>query len=543
MSTTGPAPETSQTVKGKTKMCDHLIASIRSKLSKSGRPKEMNESGECDNQLPPSNPSVILTSCAKNPLNLVADYKNYLPIAEVIYEELDLPTVVNLFRTCKHLRGVLDNYTYHQQPRKWDINRQLRQLVHNPIAFRRMLAEAKAIMTGTFALEFFDPSNNNRLYLDIIQPDTRGLGIGTRMQDIVSWLQRYEGYEPVRCGRSLFYYENKKKIRITCLIRYMGLRERRPDTPMIRVIETREHVLEPVLKSAGSTHMLNVIGATTAYCFYANQTLLGKEMHLLNLRQIGGWYEPRLGTLRPDPPSHPDFMREIKDFLQFGWHFATTSQDKSPFEPWLEHGTRSPCDSWTFRVPLFTNGVIDERSSLPTIDDHIMTTSWNASQSLLHPSFLVHELIRNELSPNHPVSCAELDTNLVKHPCLRRATLCGLKKEPTYHPWACPANVNWRSWGDLLSRKLEETRQACLSFHAMRSRPLTIPWLGWDLHPSEIWYRDAELSSWFLEWKKYAREVQMKSLAKVAEPQGYPIAAKPRTSSLCFWRKGNAIEV
>lgn len=106
------------------------------------------------------------------------------PVLDNLGKHLGIEDIVNLSRTCRELSGI-----YHEfLPLKWDVDRLLRRFVGKPKMLRKQMGLAEALITGSFALEFFDNASWHAPNLDIVVKDGQGI------RDLCDYLSACEFY-------------------------------------------------------------------------------------------------------------------------------------------------------------------------------------------------------------------------------------------------------------------------------------------------------------------------------------------------------------
>lgn len=106
------------------------------------------------------------------------------PIHSLICEYLPIGAIIALTRTCRRLSG-LYKYLLSTQ---WNIHRSLRRFIHDPLALRSQMAKSDALISGSFALHFFDRSTWQPEDLDLYAQD------GEQSSSLCKHLQTSEGY-------------------------------------------------------------------------------------------------------------------------------------------------------------------------------------------------------------------------------------------------------------------------------------------------------------------------------------------------------------
>lgn len=76
----------------------------------------------------------------------------YYPIQQILYELLDIQNIINLTRTSKKLESLYR----HLVPLQWNLEKRLQRFVKKPRDFRLKLGISDGLISGTFALQFFE---------------------------------------------------------------------------------------------------------------------------------------------------------------------------------------------------------------------------------------------------------------------------------------------------------------------------------------------------------------------------------------------------
>lgn len=108
------------------------------------------------------------------------------PILDCLGQHLEIAEIVNLSRTCHGLSGLY----YELMPQCWDVDRLLKRFVRKPTEFRYQIGLAEALITGSFALEFFERPRWQAPNIDIVVRDERGV------MNLMAYLSCYETYKP-----------------------------------------------------------------------------------------------------------------------------------------------------------------------------------------------------------------------------------------------------------------------------------------------------------------------------------------------------------
>ena len=96
--------------------------------------------------------SEVSTPAVSQPTFLTTfDRKSHYPVFSALCDCLSIAEIVSLTQTCKMLS---DLYQY-LLPIQWDVDKALRHYVDDPQGFRSQMARSDALISGTFAAQFF----------------------------------------------------------------------------------------------------------------------------------------------------------------------------------------------------------------------------------------------------------------------------------------------------------------------------------------------------------------------------------------------------
>ncbi|RBR22568.1 hypothetical protein FVER53590_00052 [Fusarium verticillioides] len=198
------------------------------------------------------------------------------PILEALRSFLTLPDFLALFQVCKRLyiskNDILGLIC--------GINATLKSFVVDATMFRSQLGQYNAVISGPFALNFFQLGSNKVSKLDIFVKE------GADADQFTEYLQR--------TGE----YKNDSGVDMIPRRRVYS-RLSRPNT-QIRVTQTTGLPLETILTSSSTTAILNLITWNKAYCIFPRQTLIKHEFYPLR-------------------PLDDDFGSELSDLSLHGW--------------------------------------------------------------------------------------------------------------------------------------------------------------------------------------------------------------------------------
>lgn len=110
--------------------------------------------------------------------------ERFFPVFERLAGFLDIGSIVALTRTCKRLSGVYQSLL----PVQWDVNQRLARFVTSPERFRYTLGKSGGLISGSFALQFFERVVWRDADLDVFVEDGRGAA------ELVRYVEEEEGY-------------------------------------------------------------------------------------------------------------------------------------------------------------------------------------------------------------------------------------------------------------------------------------------------------------------------------------------------------------
>jgi len=260
-------------------------------------------------------------------------HDGYHEIAESILSALDTASLVKLGVTCCGLRARVQ--------REWNVDALLLDFVGDSVAFRREMFKTRAIIGGSFALQFFLRERwEGADTIDIFVPS----GI-TGASRLWQYLKDFEGYTEV--SRTLSFLEVTRRGRTRSVYLY---RMASKDTPV------------DYLCAVYGTHLMSFITWNKAYCLYPSWTLLEKKMYLLH------------------PVTHAE-RDSVDDYLKRG--FCLCAREYMPQVPVV----RSVSDCETLTVKLSCDGCLAVLPEKELVDDlsyqrkmHRDQWVWNSSK-------------------------------------------------------------------------------------------------------------------------------------------------------------------
>lgn len=119
----------------------------------------------------------------------------HFPIVNRICEMLPIADVINLTRTCKQLCGLYKALV----PAQWSINRKLQRFVRDPQGFRTQMSKCDALISGSFAVQYFERVTWKDSDLDVFVR----YGLGTDSFHL--YVCAVEGYQYVKTTKNQDY--------------------------------------------------------------------------------------------------------------------------------------------------------------------------------------------------------------------------------------------------------------------------------------------------------------------------------------------------
>ena len=113
---------------------------------------------------------------------------SHYPIFIRLCELLPIGSIVTLTRTCKRLSNLYRSLL----PLQWNIDRMLSRFVRDPLSFRSQMAEYDAMISGSFALQYFKRVQWRESDLDIY------IEHGHLAEVFCQYLVKAEGYRTVK---------------------------------------------------------------------------------------------------------------------------------------------------------------------------------------------------------------------------------------------------------------------------------------------------------------------------------------------------------
>ncbi|KAI1143205.1 hypothetical protein F5Y05DRAFT_420937 [Hypoxylon sp. FL0543] len=189
------------------------------------------------------------------------------PIREGILRHLNTEDLLNLARTASTIRhSIIDN--------GWDINDKLSRFIKYPIQFRSQLGRSGALISGSFALQFFERTLWPDSDLDIVVQD------GVNLEGLSKYLTTVERYKMVE--EEPHEYNPSVYIKEVQTYRYMKTGDADLDgskdaKSKIQLTVTHCIPLLAILRTYYTTALINFISWNKAYSLFPRATFIYHE--------------------------------------------------------------------------------------------------------------------------------------------------------------------------------------------------------------------------------------------------------------------------
>ena len=112
------------------------------------------------------------------------DLFKFYPIFNQLCQYLPIREIINLTRTCRALSNLYQTLL----PQQWNVDRSLLRFVQKPRGLRAQLAKCAGLISGGFAVQFFERVHWPDSTLDIFVEQ------GEKAQQLELYLREHEGY-------------------------------------------------------------------------------------------------------------------------------------------------------------------------------------------------------------------------------------------------------------------------------------------------------------------------------------------------------------
>ncbi|KAL8823699.1 MAG: hypothetical protein Q9191_005627 [Dirinaria sp. TL-2023a] len=271
-----------------------------------------------DEQIQPPSPT------PKTTVFDVLDHDARYTIFESIASLLNIADIASLSRTCKQLSSFYQALL----PAHWNVDRRLRRFVRDPKALRSQMGRHDALISGSFAVQFFERVTWKESDLDIFVEQRQGAIA------LENHLCKKEDYDFVREGNVQEYLDVNGILSIRTLIM------QRPDSTeaKVQLIQTKHQPLLEILRGFYTTLVVNVITWNKAYALFPQPSFVHHKAYMLK-------------------PINDYFGKLVAKYDMRGWtsQGIVWPEDKASHGSILEH--RRLGDRFTWTVPFNTEGV------------------------------------------------------------------------------------------------------------------------------------------------------------------------------------------
>ncbi|OTA69596.1 hypothetical protein K449DRAFT_429059 [Hypoxylon sp. EC38] len=228
---------------------------------------------------------------------------DFYPSREGIMHYLDTKDVLNLARASMAIRhNIMDNY--------WNINSKLARFIRDPTRFRSQLGHSDALISGSFALQFFERTTWLDSDLDIVVQN------GKNLEGLAKFLTAVEGYkmteeqEPYKPSHDAYIKEVQ-----TFMYSMKGnanVDGNKSAKSKIQLTVTHCTPLLAILRTYYTTAVINFISWNKAYSLFPRATFLYRETMPLkpvneHFGQLHTKYSERGWRMRTQPITYDLF--------------------------------------------------------------------------------------------------------------------------------------------------------------------------------------------------------------------------------------------
>ena len=190
--------------------------------------------------------------------------EGYYPIQDTLWQHLGIQDIVNLTRTCKTLQHLYRRLVKSQ----WNLNKRLERFVTNPMEFRRTLGMCGAIISGSFALQFFErvvwPESDLDVFVHQDHYESLSTFLTMREGYTLTDARVLEDYPSFGIKRVLVYHRTENQA-----------------VSEVQVILVETPPAAAVLKGFYMTAVVNFISCNKAFAIFPRHTFVQKRAYLL----------------------------------------------------------------------------------------------------------------------------------------------------------------------------------------------------------------------------------------------------------------------
>ncbi|KAL9580239.1 MAG: hypothetical protein Q9212_004611 [Teloschistes hypoglaucus] len=203
----------------------------------------------------------------KCPLLNILDYDSQYPVCDRICSFLPIGDLVNLTRTCRQLSSLYQNLL----PAQWNVDRRLLGFVNDPKALRSFMGKHDVLISGSFAIQFFERVTWKESDLDLYAE------AGPSTEALDKYLCEKEGYRISRRTGGVDYWP------IDDWVETRTYTKKRADSTdsQIQIVATAYVPIFAILMGFYSTLVVNVISWNKAYAIYPQSSFIHHKSYLL----------------------------------------------------------------------------------------------------------------------------------------------------------------------------------------------------------------------------------------------------------------------
>ncbi|KAF8863521.1 hypothetical protein BDZ45DRAFT_670125 [Acephala macrosclerotiorum] len=259
-------------------------------------------------------------------------FLNYT-IFDTISTQLNPRDLFALRATTKQLAGSFDTLFKTQ----WNINSSLGRFSRDPVRFRSMMAQCDALISGSFALQFFA----RKVWMDSDLDIYVQSGPAKRPQAFGQYLLAEEGYTLDNAKHVDIYGSDDPRREVIKVETYVRA-EDAGHKSTIQIITTCTHPVDTILTSFYTTAVVNIITWQSAYAVFPDITF--RDMKTFPLDGMKDYYRPLL-----------------EKYARRGWTtFEVSSAQDARWARSLytDKDIRRVGDSLSWKIALDTNDVV-----------------------------------------------------------------------------------------------------------------------------------------------------------------------------------------
>jgi hypothetical protein len=338
----------------------------------------------------------------------------------------------------------------------FNISGALKRFVKETDSFRSQLGRCNAMLSGSFALNFFHACEKKTTLLDVFVSE------GSDVNYLTNYLERSENYEhdtEVEMNQNSEVYSRALHPKIK-----------------IRITRTTKSPIQVILNSASTTAYTNVITWNKAYSIFPRQTLVDHKF--FPLRSLDD-----------------EFGTELSELSLQGWtarDIIWPDHDKEKVDDVV--GIRRIGDKRSLVIPLDTESVVTPSAS----DDVIELTQFEISERFNSPSRIGydhrfgHTAIQNSATKS---TSLQIQTKTLTSSVLRYDYTTADNK---WYKFAIERTQRW-AWLELYKLKQEDRpTQDTMSSPLISDISITA-----DFEPPQSWdYADDQMMAWYQMWEK-----------------------------------------